>query len=230
MAFKIAGSMAFQEGAQEGRPDPHGADHGRRSRDARGVHGRRHGRPHLAAAARSSRWKSAAERRSSAPTCRCRRCSVTRPTCARCRRAAPATPCSSLAYEQAPKNVAEEIIAKSGGLHSESDQLAPFTKTREQIEEVDPMAKEKFDRSKPHVNIGTIGHVDHGKTTLTAAITKVLASKGHGSVRGLRPDRQGAGRARARHHHRHRARRVLRPRSATTRTSTARATPTTSRT
>ncbi|MBK8584149.1 MAG: elongation factor Tu [Bacteroidetes bacterium] len=40
------------------------------------------------------------------------------------------------------------------------------------------MAKEKFDRSKPHVNIGTIGHVDHGKTTLTAAITTVLASKG----------------------------------------------------
>ncbi|PCJ26955.1 MAG: elongation factor Tu [Rickettsiales bacterium] len=42
------------------------------------------------------------------------------------------------------------------------------------------MAKEKFDRSKPHVNIGTIGHVDHGKTSLTAAITKVLASKGKG--------------------------------------------------
>ncbi len=40
------------------------------------------------------------------------------------------------------------------------------------------MAKEKFERSKPHVNIGTIGHVDHGKTTLTAAITKVLAIKG----------------------------------------------------
>ena len=40
------------------------------------------------------------------------------------------------------------------------------------------MAKEKFDRSKPHVNIGTIGHVDHGKTTLTAAITKVLSLKG----------------------------------------------------
>ena len=40
------------------------------------------------------------------------------------------------------------------------------------------MAKEKFERNKPHCNIGTIGHVDHGKTTLTAAITKVLAEAG----------------------------------------------------
>ncbi len=45
------------------------------------------------------------------------------------------------------------------------------------------MAKEKFDRSKPHVNVGTIGHIDHGKTTLTAAITTVLASKGLSEVR-----------------------------------------------
>ena len=45
------------------------------------------------------------------------------------------------------------------------------------------MAKETFDRSKPHVNIGTIGHVDHGKTTLTAAITKVLADKGLSEAR-----------------------------------------------
>ncbi|MDQ6975582.1 MAG: GTP-binding protein, partial [Mariprofundaceae bacterium] len=40
------------------------------------------------------------------------------------------------------------------------------------------MSKEKFERTKPHVNIGTIGHVDHGKTTLTAAITKVLSEEG----------------------------------------------------
>ena len=40
------------------------------------------------------------------------------------------------------------------------------------------MAKAKFDRTKPHVNVGTIGHVDHGKTSLTAAITKVLAKQG----------------------------------------------------
>jgi elongation factor Tu len=45
------------------------------------------------------------------------------------------------------------------------------------------MSKEKFDRSKPHVNIGTIGHVDHGKTTLTAAITNVLAKKGLAQAR-----------------------------------------------
>ena len=43
------------------------------------------------------------------------------------------------------------------------------------------MAKAKFDRSKPHCNIGTIGHVDHGKTTLTAAITKVLAERVEGN-------------------------------------------------
>ena len=45
------------------------------------------------------------------------------------------------------------------------------------------MAKEKFDRSKPHVNVGTIGHVDHGKTTLTAAITMALAIKGLSETR-----------------------------------------------
>ena len=45
------------------------------------------------------------------------------------------------------------------------------------------MGKEKFERKKPHVNVGTIGHVDHGKTTLTAAITTVLAAKFGGSAK-----------------------------------------------
>ena len=45
------------------------------------------------------------------------------------------------------------------------------------------MAKAKFDRTKPHCNIGTIGHVDHGKTTLTAAITKVLAERVAGNAK-----------------------------------------------
>ncbi|WP_304071948.1 GTP-binding protein, partial [Maricaulis maris] len=46
------------------------------------------------------------------------------------------------------------------------------------------MAKEKFERTKPHANIGTIGHVDHGKTTLTAAITMVLAEASGGTAKG----------------------------------------------
>ncbi|MEC7522838.1 MAG: GTP-binding protein, partial [Myxococcota bacterium] len=44
------------------------------------------------------------------------------------------------------------------------------------------MAKEKFVRTKPHVNVGTIGHIDHGKTTLTAAITKVMSDKHGGNA------------------------------------------------
>ena len=47
------------------------------------------------------------------------------------------------------------------------------------------MAKEKFERTKPHVNIGTIGHVDHGKTTLTAAVTLVQSSRGLAEAMGF---------------------------------------------
>ena len=45
------------------------------------------------------------------------------------------------------------------------------------------MAKQKFERTKPHVNVGTIGHIDHGKTTLTAAITRTLSTKGWASYK-----------------------------------------------
>ena len=68
------------------------------------------------------------------------------------------------------------------------------------------MAKQKFDRSKPHLNVGTMGHIDHGKTTLTAAITKVCRFSGQGGFQGIRPDRQRAGRKSARHHDQHCAR------------------------
>ena len=71
------------------------------------------------------------------------------------------------------------------------------------------MAKEKFERTKPHVNVGTIGHVDHGKTTLTAAITMTLAkSDPKVQVRIVRLDRQRAGGAGARDHDRDGARGV----------------------
>ena len=92
------------------------------------------------------------------------------------------------------------------------------------------MAKKKFERTKPHVNIGTIGHIDHGKTSLTAAITKYLALKGGAEYRAFdtidnAPEERERG-----HHHRHRPRRVRDRPPATTPTSTAPATPTTSRT
>ena len=70
------------------------------------------------------------------------------------------------------------------------------------------MAKQKFERTKPHVNIGTIGHVDHGKTTLTAAITKYLALKGQAQFEDYCQHRQGSRGEGARHHHQHRSRGV----------------------
>ena len=91
------------------------------------------------------------------------------------------------------------------------------------------MAKAKFERTKPHVNIGTIGHVDHGKTTLTAAITKVLATKGlakftaFDQIDKAPEERSAASRSPRRTWSTRRT-------SVTTPTSTARATPTTSRT
>jgi elongation factor Tu len=84
------------------------------------------------------------------------------------------------------------------------------------------MAKGKFERNKPHVNIGTIGHVDHGKTSLTAAITKILAEVKPGSATYTAYDQID----------KTPEERTLstKPTSATTRTLTAPATPTTSRT
>jgi elongation factor Tu len=96
------------------------------------------------------------------------------------------------------------------------------------------MAKEKFDRSKPHVNVGTIGHIDHGKTTLTAALTKVAAAKGWAGIVSydeVAKASESQGRRDATKiltiatSHVEYARRTV-----TMRTSTARVTPTTSRT
>ncbi len=85
------------------------------------------------------------------------------------------------------------------------------------------MAKGKFERTKPHVNVGTIGHVDHGKTTLTAAITTVLSSKFGGEAKGYDQIDHAASRST-------RLTSSTKRNRATTRTLTARATLTTSRT
>jgi len=80
------------------------------------------------------------------------------------------------------------------------------------------MAKEKFERTKPHVNVGTIGHVDHGKTTLTAAIATVLSKKFGGEAKAYDQIDAAPEEKSPRHHHQHRARRIrnrqpsLRPR------------------
>jgi small GTP-binding protein len=73
------------------------------------------------------------------------------------------TPCCSITTPKCRGNVAEEVVEV---------RLIRATKPNLKTRETKNMAKEKFERTKPHVNVGTIGHVDHGKTTLTAAITK----------------------------------------------------------
>ncbi len=70
------------------------------------------------------------------------------------------------------------------------------------------MAKEKFERTKPHVNVGTIGHVDHGKTTLTAAICTTLAKHFGGEAKAYDQIDAASGRKGSRHHDQHRSRRI----------------------
>jgi elongation factor Tu len=94
------------------------------------------------------------------------------------------------------------------------------------------MGKAKFERTKPHCNVGTIGHVDHGKTSLTAAITKVLAETGGATYTAYdqidkAPEERARGITISTAHVEYETKKSTRRRSATTRTSTARATPTT---
>src|SRR5688572_19921013 len=92
------------------------------------------------------------------------------PSPAPTRTKAKTSPCSTVAVHFLGKEgVASSILAK-GSTTKTTASPRPSQEHRD-------MSKEKFQRTKPHVNIGTIGHVDHGKTTLTAAITKVQAAK-----------------------------------------------------
>ena len=92
------------------------------------------------------------------------------------------------------------------------------------------MAKQKFERSKPHINVGTMGHIDHGKTTLTAAITKVLHDQDPTVAFTAFDQIDKAPEEKARGITIQIAHVEYQTRSATTPTSTCRATPTTSRT
>src|SRR4051812_2604218 len=125
--------------------------------------------------ARSAAWSSAATARWSVRRCPCRRCSDTLPTSVRGPRAVRRTPCSSSRTSRCPR--ASRKRSSSGSAASSPrpspSPLVASAAHRERFQVV-VMAKQKFERNKPHLNIGTMGHIDHGKTTLTAAITKVL--------------------------------------------------------
>ena len=190
MAFKIAGSMVFKEAARKADPALHGADDGRRGHHARGEHGRRDRRPQLPPRPDPGHGRARPACASSRPWCPLSEMfgyvgdlrSKTQG------RASYSMQFDS--YAEVPGNVAKEIIAKairasnpdqpkhqSGaithhpGPHTNRLRRPPHTEGEATV------AKAKFERTKPHVNIGTIGHIDHGKTTLTAAITKVLHDK-----------------------------------------------------
>ena len=184
LAFKIAGSMAFKEAAAQGRPGAAGADDGRRGHDPRGLHGRRDRRPQLPPwpdpghggavrrpgrqGARPAVGDVRLRRRPAQPRPRAGRataCSSTRTP--RFRRTSP--------RRSSPRRAAssqQSAVVRRTSTHSAD---APQSDTSQRGGH--PVAKAKFERTKPHVNIGTIGHIDHGKTTLTAAITKVLHDK-----------------------------------------------------
>ena len=99
-------------------------------------------------------------------------------------------------YERVPDSVAREIVGSAGGaVGAVGSKVAGLARRGSGAEQgtsragaqrgdgASKMARKKFERTKPHANVGTIGHVDHGKTTLTAAMTKVLALRGEAEYR-----------------------------------------------
>src|SRR5712691_5790257 len=116
--------------------------------------------------------------------CRCPRCSATWATYAAGRRAGRTTACSltrmQRSHPTSPRRSSPRHEASSRSSHQKltaRERQTPRGERGTDRNEERPVAKAKFQRTKPHVNIGTIGHIDHGKTTLTAAITKVLHDK-----------------------------------------------------
>src|SRR5215472_16033402 len=134
---------------------------------------------------RSRPWRRGPGCGSSRPSSRCLRCSATWVTCAAVRRGGRITACSSTRMPRfrpasprrsSPRHAASSQKYRRDETTSARERLTPPPWGNDRNEEI-PVAKAKFERTKPHVNIGTIGHIDHGKTTLTAAITKVLHDK-----------------------------------------------------
>src|SRR5688572_8467621 len=133
----------------------------------------------IAAAVRSIRWNRVqAMYQLSRHLCLSRRCSVTRRIFVRLHRDARPRRCTSsdirklraTSPRRSSRRLREQVTKRFEISNLKFENARGGSK-----QTGESMSKEKFDRSKPHVNIGTIGHVDHGKTTLTAAITKVMS-------------------------------------------------------
>ena len=162
MAFKIAGSLALQEAARRGRRAVAGAGHGGRGGHPRGLHGGCHRRPQRAP--RSHRRHRPARRVAGHHRPRAARRDVRL-------RHRPALPDSGARQlHHAIRFVPTGTGNHRPGNRGEGSGIGPRRGRA-------AMGKERFERTKPHVNVGTMGHIDHGKTTLTAAITKVLAAR-----------------------------------------------------
>ena len=125
-------------------------------------------------------------------------------------------------YQPLPCSIARKMISKLQGLSKKEQKKAETRRQR--------WPRKNFDSTKPHVNVGTIGHIDHGKTTLTAAITKVLAGRAVAKFRSFDFDRRSAPLRKRRAASPSPPRVSTRPPSGTTRTSTAPVARTTSRT
>src|SRR5690606_4168608 len=111
-------------------------------------------------------------------------------TCVPAPKAGPPTACSSRPTNpsrtpsprtSSPRPEASSQTAQPSCTHVSQYPHQSCISEEKAAKERHPMSKEKFERNKPHLNIGTIGHIDHGKTTLTAAITKVMADRYGGS-------------------------------------------------
>ena len=166
MAFKIAGSMAFKEALRKANPSPPRAHHGRGGRDPRGLHGGRHRRSVQPAG--EDRWHDAAPGGAGHRGQRAAFRDV------RVFHAAPLHHAGACRLLDAVLALRGSTAVEGGRDHLQGARLDRRATTTEGI----AMGKAKFERTKPHVNVGTIGHVDHGKTTLTAAITEIQAKKG----------------------------------------------------
>ena len=164
-------ARGIARGAAEGRTGSAGADHEGRGGDARELDGRHHRRPQFAARPdhrhRHARQRGGGERDGAARQhVRLRQHPAL---------GDPGARDLHHAIRSLRAGAAERGAGGSGEIRLN---LLSFSEHRKRTGTESPMAKAKFERKKPHCNVGTIGHVDHGKTSLTAAITKVLAETG----------------------------------------------------